>query len=154
MIASPRARPGFTLIELLVVLAIVAMLVALARPMYAVAVPGAQLKGDVLELSRTLRHSRNQAVGTGKRIDIVFEPEQSRYTAGSSDTVTLSRRIKLRATSLGGDYPPGGEDYRLAFQPDGSSSGASIELRSGNKVFGVDVDWLTGRVRVAEIPGD
>jgi len=147
----PSAGPGFTLIELLVVLAIVAMLAALARPMFMAAVPGAQLRSEILELSRSLRHSRNQAVGTGQRVDVLFEPALSRYTVGATETVQLSRPTHMRATSLGLEFPPVETDYRLEFHPDGSSSGVSIELRNGRRTFGIDVDWLTGRVRVEEI---
>jgi len=150
MIAPPRARPGFTLIELLVVLAIVAMLATLARPMFAAAVPGAKLRGEVLELARTLRHSRNQAVGTGARIDVVFDPANSQYTPGTAGSIELSRRSVMQATALGAEFPRDPAEYRLEFHPDGSSSGASIEIRNGSAGYNVDVDWLTSRVRVTE----
>ena len=40
----------------------------------------------------------------------------------------------------------------ISFAPDGSSSGGRIERADGGRRMRVSVDWLTGRVGVAEIP--
>ena len=38
----------------------------------------------------------------------------------------------------------------IRFFPDGSSTGGRVTLMVGERSYAVDVDWLTGRVRVLE----
>jgi len=144
---SERHSTGFTLVELLVVLAMIALLVTLARPMYQAAVPGARVRAEVLDLARSLRESRHRAITSGKVVAIEFDPEQASYAIGD-DIVTLSGSTELKAVSrkLQGDE----KLVRLEFHPDGSSTGASVEVHGTRVGYRVDVDWLTGRIRVAE----
>jgi len=144
---------GFTLVELLVVLAMIALLVALARPMYSAAVPGARVRGEILDLAMSLRQSRNRAISSGKIIAVEFDTEQARYAIGP-DIVVLSGNTRLFALQRGinpiqaisTDVPI----VRLEFHPDGSSTGASVELRNASASWQLDVDWLTGRIRVTQ----
>ena len=41
-----------------------------------------------------------------------------------------------------------GDRGRIRFFPDGSSTGGRVTLASGERRYFVDVDWLTGLVRV------
>jgi general secretion pathway protein H len=141
-----RRNSGFTLVELLVVLAMIALLVTLARPMYGAVVPSARVRADVLELAASLRQSRNRAISGGRTITVLFDTEQSRYSI-ESIVEELSTRTELK-TIRPGDSEDG--ILRLEFYPDGSSTGASIELSGATIAFQLDVDWLTGRIRVAE----
>ena len=141
-----RHNSGFTLVELLVVLAMIALLVTLARPMYRAVVPSARVRADVLELAASLRQSRNRAISGGRTITVLFDTEQSRYSI-ESIVEELSTRTELK-TIRPGDSEDG--ILRLEFYPDGSSTGASIELSGATIAFQLDVDWLTGRIRVAE----
>jgi general secretion pathway protein H len=51
-------------------------------------------------------------------------------------------------TIVGEQQGPGGGAIR--FNPDGSSTGGRISLSDGGRRIAVGVDWLTGRVAVAE----
>ena len=144
---------GFTLVELLVVLAMIALLVALARPMYSAAVPGARVRGEILDLAMSLRQSRNRAISSGRIIVAEFDTEHARYAIGP-DIVELPASTQLFAAqrginpiqTLATDDPI----VRLEFYPDGSSTGASVELRNTSASWRIDVDWLTGRIRVTQ----
>ena len=37
----------------------------------------------------------------------------------------------------------------IRFEPDGSATGGRIGLNDGRHVFTIDIDWLTGAVRVS-----
>ena len=147
-----RKNPGFTLVELLVVLAMIALLVALARPMYGAAVPGARVRADVLGLATSLRQSRNRAISSGKTVVVLFDTAGTRFSIGHV-VENLSKSTQLKATQRGTAGP---EDaiVRLEFYPDGSSTGASIELSNATVAYQLDVDWLTGRIRVAKRDSD
>jgi len=43
-----------------------------------------------------------------------------------------------------------GREGDIRFNPDGSSTGGRISLADGRRRLGVGVDWLTGRVSVAD----
>jgi len=151
--STRRHSAGFTLVELLVVLAMIALLVALARPMYSAAVPGARLRAEILDLAMSLRQSRNRAISSGKIITVEFDTGQARYAIGP-DVVELPASTRLFALQRGinpvqaiaTDDPI----VRLEFHPDGSSTGASVELRNASTSWQLDVDWLTGRIRVTQ----
>jgi general secretion pathway protein H len=151
--STRRPSAGFTLVELLVVLAMIALLVALARPMYAAAIPGARVRAETLNLATTLRQSRNRAISSGRIVAVEFDTGQARYSI-DRDIVALPASTELRAVARGMSPVPAiaAEDplLRLEFYPDGSSTGASIELYDAAASWQLDVDWLTGRVRVAQ----
>lgn len=148
-----RQSAGFTLVELLVVLAMIALLVALARPMYSAAVPGARVRTEVISLAMSLRQSRNRAISSGEIIAVEFDTEHARYTIGSG-IVELPANTQLHVAQRGMSsvqtIAANDSAVRLEFHPDGSSTGASVELRDASTAWRLDVDWLTGRIRVAQ----
>jgi general secretion pathway protein H len=152
-----RHSAGFTLVELLVVLAMIALLVALARPMYSAAVPGARARTEILDLAMSLRQSRNRAISSGKILVVEFDTEHARYAIGS-DIVVLPEGTRLIAVPRGMNpvHTISVDDpiVRLEFYPDGSSTGASVELRNASAFWQLDVDWLTGRIRLTQRDAD
>ena len=56
------------------------------------------------------------------------------------------------AAAVGAETVPGPRLAGISFAPDGSSSGGRIVLADGGRRVQVGVDWLTGRVSVANAP--
>lgn len=145
--SDPRVG-GFTLIELVVVLVIAGLLLAVVPPLFSSALPGVQLKSTARELASALRFARDRAV-----------------TRQQETTLTLALKAhSFRVSGRNRDYPvPSGLEIELftvrseqtdedtgaiRFFPDGSSTGGRVTLVSGTSRYAVDVDWLTGRVKV------
>ena len=122
--AGPR---GFTLIELAVALAVAALIAVLVLPRLGWVI-GA---GDFVEAREhvvsELRIARGRAIE--QRRSAAVEPDR---LASAGVTLTVAPADGIR------------------FHPDGSSSGGRVVLASGRREATVLVDWLTGRVHVAE----
>jgi general secretion pathway protein H len=61
----------------------------------------------------------------------------------------LSPRLALSITTVSGDVA--GQRAGITFAPDGSSSGGRVAMAEGGRRVLVGVDWLTGRVSVANV---
>ncbi len=143
------AAGGFTLLELLVVLAIVAAVAGFALPSFS---PGAgvQLKAATRAVMVGLRQARSQAMTANDSRSLVFNLEQRHFKVGEGS------RLQHLPKDVGVSVFTAQEERvskRVAgirFFPDGSSTGGRVTLESGNQEIFIDVDWLTGRVRLLD----
>jgi general secretion pathway protein H len=153
MTSDARAR-GFTLLELLVVMVIVALLVALVPPLFSGAVPGARLKGAARDLAVELRYARSHAITRNQDMEVRLNLEPPAYAVPGRAPRTLPEGVKIQVVSATSRRVLQPTSYRVRFFPDGSSSGAQITLSGGSRSYRIGVDWLTGRVDIAESSGD
>ena len=153
-----QQAPGFTLLELLVVLAIAGLLMSIVPPVVAVAVPGARLKSQAVELAATLRSARNRAVSLGRGVDVVFDTRTPAYTQAGEQPRILSSDIDLTIRRQRAMLPVrtvtpadgvSRETLTLRFYPDGSTSGAVIAMNRNRSAYLIELDWLIGRVSVS-----
>jgi general secretion pathway protein H len=146
----PGCRSGFTLIELLVVLAILALaltLIAGYRPPWS---RGLGLRGSAAELAAGLRLARSEAILSNRQVLFDLDTIGHRYRVGSAAPRRLPADLSLELLTVSGEArKPGEGDIR--FNPDGSSTGGRISLIDGQRRVAVGVDWLTGRVSVADV---
>ncbi len=150
---SHRKARGFTLLELLVVLAIAGMLIALVPPVISAVVPGTKAKVAARDLAATLRDARYLAVSRSTAIDVRFDTDAQTYAIVGGKTEELPRGTAM--TILGDDGRARAkafddELYTLRFYADGSSSGIRARLGAEDSGYVVSVDWLMGRVALAE----
>lgn len=145
---SRRAVGGFTLLELLVVLTIAGLLVALVPPALSAALPGAKLSAATRGFVATLRESRNLAIGRGIEVDVIFDTEEHQIEIADLRPQDLPGGINIdvRGQALAADN----RLFVLRFYPDGSSSGAVVQISQGRSAYLVDVDWLLGTVEVTK----
>ena len=115
---------GFTLIELLVVLTLLALASAVVLPRF-MSTAGPSARSQAAGVASVLRDARQKAIATAQPVVVPIDP--SLITARGLD---------------------GGSLREILFFPDGSSSGGrlTVELRQRQAV--VDVDDLTGAVRL------
>ena len=160
---------GFTLIEALVVMALMATAFALFAGALVGALPGQQLRDATNRLAAEMRATRARAVATGVDQSFVIDTQARTWSSGASSdlaealaslpggkpgaTTGVRRRggfddaLVLGAT-VAREEQPGPGIAAIRFFADGSSTGGRVVVRRGDAAWRVDVNWLTGAVRV------
>jgi len=140
---------GFTLIELLVSLAILGLaliLIAGYKPPWSRQVG---LDATAAELAAGLRLARSEAIVSNRTVVFDLDLTGHRYRVGMGAPRRLPADLSIELLTISGEARDGREGD-IRFNPDGSSTGGRISLIDGQRRIGVGVDWLTGRVSVAD----
>jgi len=140
---------GFTLIELLVALAVLGLalvLIAGYKPPWS---RGLGLRATAAQLAAGLRLARSEAIVNNRPVAFDIDLVGHRYRVGTGTPRGLPADLSLELLTISGEALNGREGD-IRFNPDGSSTGGRISLADGRRRIGVGVDWLTGRVSVAD----
>ncbi len=113
--------------------------------------PARVLRTAASEVATGLRETRRLARAEQQRRRFTIDTEQRRFgTDGRGQGRRLPDDVDVALTtaqSLLVSDSRGGID----FYPDGSSTGGRVALSADGRRMHVDIEWLTGRVRVAEV---
>lgn|GEM_PF-188469 len=145
---------GFTLLEMLIVLVIAAILMATLIPNFAPAIARAQLYSATRDIASALRHTRGLAMVTKR--DALFElniEHHSYRVTGRPKAYPLPPEVELSLYTTATETMDEGTG-RIRFFPDGSATGGRVTLTANKQKKVVDVNWLTGEVRMGEDDGD
>lgn len=145
-----RLQSGFTLLEILVVLVIATFMFTLIPPLFSGALPGVKLKGAARDLAVVLRDTRSQAIISNTEQTLHLDRETWSYRVGDGKPVTLPEGISVTIRPHAAETGLSATQQSLSFFPDGSSSGGEIILQGGDRSYRLDVDWLTGNIRIEE----
>jgi len=147
-VQTPGSR-GFTLLELLAVLVLMSAVVATAVPAL-VRTGGIELQASARTLAAGLRRARSQAIQHSSREALSLDVERrefalsfekrTRKLPGNISYTLYTARSAVESAERGA----------IRFFPDGGSTGGRITLSSGQRVIRVDVDWLSGRIRILD----
>lgn len=141
---------GFTLLEVLVVLVIGAVMYALVLGVPFRGASIADLKSAARSLASGLRQAQSTAMVSRRDALLTVDMETREYIlAGETEPKRLPKDIELKLVTAQSEVT---SDTRgaIRFYPDGSSTGGRITVKAGERQYLVDVDWLTGRVSIAE----
>lgn len=131
-----RRQAGFTLIEMIVVIVIMTMVAGLVLVKQPWRSAGLNTDATIHALADGLRLARSRAIAQDRYVRVVTMPG---------------------GFSVDGGPPwqlPSGEALnpaQVTFTPDGGSTGATILLAAGARRIALNVNWLTGRVRLQEL---
>ena len=145
-------QAGFTLLEVLVVLAVVGLALGLVAARGPARSPSLEAREAAGELALALRQARGLAIASNRRVTFVLDVARHAYRIGDGPTRPLPAALALSMTAAAGEAGEGRTASGIGFSPDGSSSGGRIRLAAGAVGRVVAVDWLTGRVTVADAP--
>jgi general secretion pathway protein H len=140
---------GFTLLELLAVLLIMALVAAFIVPSLG---GGAALevKAAARSLAAGLRQTRNRALNENRSAILALDVSKREFRVpGEQRAHKLPERLDIVLFTAQSEQLSE-QRGAIRFFPDGSSTGGRITLSSDRLRYLVDVDWLTGRVRVIE----
>ncbi len=141
---------GFTLLEILVVMVIAGLMIALVPPLFSGAVSGTKLKGSARDLAVVLRETRSKAIIHNAEQVVLLDLKNPRYRAGNARPESLPTKVEMAVQLVTGDYVDEQAQHALRFFPDGSSSGELISLSRGNRVYYLQLNWLTGAIEITE----
>jgi general secretion pathway protein H len=145
-----RPQQGFTLIELMLVIVLMAMTYVLVPRYLFSGVSGADLKASSRDIAAGLRAARAEAVHSRRDTSLVLDMEKRSFRISGSEQVRqLPEALELKLQTAQSEIVNESQGA-IRFFPDGSSTGGRVTVASGQRKFEVDVDWLTGKVSIAQ----
>ena len=140
---------GFTLIEVLVTLAILGIALGLIvgyKPPWSSTIG---LRAAAAQIAAGLREARSEAIAQNRPTSLDLDLAQHRFQVGSGPVRALPRDLNLALLTVNGERR-NAHTGGIQFNPDGSSTGGRVSIADGRLTIAVGVDWLTGRVSVAD----
>jgi prepilin-type N-terminal cleavage/methylation domain-containing protein len=140
-----RSERGFTLLELIVTLLILMIVVGLSVPVVGRSTDAVRSRAEVAGFSAVLRHARELAITRRVAHTVVIDPTNRTMTvlagpeAEVRETRPLPDRMSVEATPQAA--------FTVRFEPQGMSSGGEYRVKTGDVVYRVTVDPVTGRVK-------
>ena len=148
-LGAAASAAGFTLIEMFVVLAILGFALAMVARYAALPRSGLDLRGSAGAVASGLRLARSEAILRNHSVAFDLDLAGHRFRSGSGKVQPLPPRLAIELLTISGERRKGNAGD-IRFNPDGSSSGGRISLADGGRKIMIGVDWLTGRVSVAD----
>ena len=143
-----KNQQGFSLIELLIVLAITAGLLSNVAPRLNNVLKGLQLKNLTREVMASLNTTRSQAISKGQEAVWLLDLEQRYFQYGTKKkSVSYSDDIDVTLITASKEQLSN-TVASIRFFPDGSATGGEVILAQGNRNYSIQIDWLTGRIKL------
>jgi general secretion pathway protein H len=138
---------GFTLIEILVVIVILGLSVALVAARGPARNAGLEARAAASEVVQTLRLGRSRAIAEDRPVAVMLDLPSHHLALDGVPRANLPEWIPLAARMADGTAP---RRAVFDFAPDGSATGGIVVMGTPGRRFLVSVDWLTGRVDIAD----
>jgi general secretion pathway protein H len=107
------------------------------------------VRGTAAQLAGGLRLARSEAILRNQPIAFELDLATNRFRIGAGAMRQLPSRLSIALLTIVGERRDG-TTGDIRFNPDGSSTGGRITIADGTRAMSVGVDWLSGRVSVAD----
>jgi general secretion pathway protein H len=142
-------QAGFTLIEMIVVLAVMALMIGLVLAKGPMRSRTLTTRSAVAALAGGLREARARAIVSNRPVEFALDIEHKSFKVGDEPVKRLPAEYELSLLTTAGQRISETAGA-IRFDPDGSSTGGRIELAYNSRHIRIGVDWLSGRVSVAD----
>jgi general secretion pathway protein H len=146
--ASP-SNAGFTLVEVLVVVALLGMAMGLIATKGPVRNHAVEMDAVAEQVAQSARMAHARAITGNRVVRLILDLPTHSLRIDTSRPTVLPATVGVLMTAVLGESV-GGAASAIRFNPDGSATGGQIELTEGPRRALIGVDWLTGRVSVAQ----
>ena len=146
--SGASSHAGFTLLEVLLVMLLIAAASVLAAAVVTGGFEGMRLRADAKEIAAQLRYTRAQAISTGRAQRFLIDPAAHTWLAPNDRKGDIGESFGVAFFGAREVQPMRGVGA-IMFFPDGASTGGRVQLTAKQAAWNVDVQWLTGEVKVA-----
>lgn len=145
-----RNQKGFSLLELIIVLVIAGAAMGLVLTFSGKGASAADLKASARALASGLRAAQSTAMATRRDAVMTLDVDARAFTFSGDDRAhKLPEGIDMKLFTAASEVETERKGS-IRFYADGSSTGGRITVSSGERKYLVDVDWLTGRVKIGD----
>ena len=137
---------------MLAVLLLIALAVSVVTLSVAQSLGSARVNAVSRDIVAALRYTRGQAIVHGKAEAIQFNLRDWSYTAPGHPAKKLPDGMELRVRTAAEEQVDS-DTWGIRFYPDGSSTGGRVTVIRGQRVWLININWLTGEVRTHEVAG-
>jgi general secretion pathway protein H len=149
---SAKRQQGYSLLEVIVVIVIIGLSYSLLPKMVFSGVSGAELRSNVRAVATGLRLTRDAAINKRREAVMTLDLESREFTVQDDAKIhKLHDKVDVKLYTSQADLITE-KIGTIRFFPDGSSNGGRVTVSAGGRAFEVDVDWLTGRVSIKDVP--
>jgi general secretion pathway protein H len=142
-LVSSTAESGFSLVEMLVVLSILSITLVALVPFAGSGRQSGHLDQAAREVALALRNTRASAINTNKDATFTLDASAGFYWSDANNKqMALPKKLAVAIV------PNNNLQGQIHFFPDGSASGGTIQLRDLNHSYLIQVEALSGRIRI------
>ena len=156
--ALPNGSGGFTFLELTIVLVLISLLTFYAAPRLAKTIRQLEVRTVTKKISSILRVCRNDAVNKNKIYQVSLDTESNQVAILSADeredklivrnSYPLPKDVRMEKIEVGKTFFESPLPS-FEFYPTGGANGGTAVVRSGEgRGYSIQVDFLTGMVKV------
>jgi general secretion pathway protein H len=100
-------------------------------------------------LVSALRYTRGQAVIKHEDKTITFDVENKTYKAPRRKLVQIPEEVEIYIYTADSEIADDSKGS-IRFFSDGSSTGGWVKLVKGEKIWKININWLTGEIKIDE----
>jgi general secretion pathway protein H len=145
MIARKGSSEGYTLLEMIAVLGLLALVLSLTLPFTFQGMQSRRLYEHARTIASMLKTARMEAIARNRESSVEADLLRSTVSIdGKREQLRLDGTVNVKI--LAARREANREGGAIRFFANGSSTGGTIILQSGERSVAIRVDWLTGKI--------